>query len=206
MNTSTWHIHTIWAACALAALLVCFAGFYQWLKLHDALLEAAQQEKVSEAIIKNNDETIKLLNDQIVDIKTERDAKVAAIMKQKAAIKTPEQAVATMPDLTGLPINSFKPLPTGAYEVQGPAMVTIAQQLEDGRVCTVELNACNEILLKTEQTNILLTSDNTELKKEKESWKKAAGHHGFFGKLWSGTKAVAPVAIAIGILIVGSKK
>jgi len=203
MNTSNWHIHTSWAIGALFVGLVCFFGFRQWLSDHDAMLAAVQQEKISEVIIQKNNETITTLQKQVKDVEADRDAKVAAIRKQAAAIKTPQQAVAAMPDLTGLPLSSFRPLPSGDYEVAGPALVTIAQKLEDGRVCAVQIDACNSVLASERQTNVLLTSNNAELTKEKETWKKAAGHKSFFGKLWNGTKMTAPVAAAIVVLIFG---
>ena len=202
MNTRTWPIHAGWAVGALFVGLVCVFAFRQWLTDHDAMLAAVQQEKISEAVIQKNNEAIATLQKQVESVEADRDTKVAAIRKQAAAIQTPQQAVDAMPSLAGLPINSFRPLPAGDYAVAGPAVVTIAQKLEDGRVCAVQLTACSSILVSEQQTNTLLADNNAELTKEKQGWKKAAGHKGFFGKLWGGVKQAAPVAAAVAIVVI----
>lgn len=200
MTPRTWPIHTVYAVLILVAAAIAVLGFRSWLQEHDARLQAQEQERVSEAVIQQNDVVVKSLKQQMAETQAEADRKTAVIRHQQAAIKTPAQAVPAIVDAAQLPVNSFKALPTGNYEVTGPATVAIAQTLEDGRVCAVQLTACTSVLASERQTNDLLASNNTELTKEKETWKRAAGHRSFMGRVWEAAKPVV-AAIAGGLIV-----
>lgn len=195
-TTPTWHFHLNYNLVYLVIIAILAVSAWNWLHEHDLRVRAEEQEKASEAIIKKNEADRKQLEQDKADVVQQRDKAVADLQRRRAAIKTPEQAVAAMPELTGLPSSNFRVTPLGNVEVSAPAAVTIAQQLEDGKICVIQLKAANDLYGKEQQINATLVSDNTELKKEKESWKKASGKRGFWGNVWQGTKYVGLAAVS----------
>lgn len=206
MNTRTWPIHTVWAVAVLVIALGAAWGVRSWLGEHDARLRAEEQQKVTDATLKENAATIKQLEADKKAIAAERDKQVADLIKQRNAIHTVQQAVTAMPDLTGLPISSFRVNPAGNMEVEAPTAVTVAQQLEDGRICKTNLTACEKLYTAEQDTTKHLNEDVDALKAANAKWQTAAGKRKLIVRIWDKTKEVAAIAGAAGLVYLAATK
>ena len=161
-----------------------FAGL-QWLKEHDARLLAEQQTKISQTEIAS-------LKDQILARDQQAQKQVQVIVKQQAATVTPQQAVQAIPDVSTLPVN-IRPLPnSGDFVLAQADLVPLYNQLAEGKKCAIELTACQKDFA---DGKVIVAQQETEI----QAWKKAAGHHNFFGKIWQGTQKVGLLAIGIAV-------
>lgn len=206
MNPKTWPIHTSWAVAVLVVALGIAWGIRTWIGEHDARIHAEDQQKITDATLKENAATIKQLQAEKKSVEAERDRQVASLQRQRDALKTPQQAVAAMPDLTGLPVTSFRLLPSGNYEVTAPATVTIAQQLEDGRICKVQLAACDKLYAAEQETTKRLNENVVALQAANAKWQTAAGKRKLILRIWDKTKEVAAIAGAAGLVYLAAAK
>jgi hypothetical protein len=130
-----------------------------WLQEHDARVLAEQQIKVSEA-------TVKTLQAQIADTQAQADKTIAAIKAKVVIVKTPAQAIAAIPEVSSLPLNS-RPAPDGGVTVDAvPLFQTLAQCKEDA----VQLNACT---VNSKAKDDIITQKDLEitaLKKKPGFW------------------------------------
>lgn len=164
----------------VAILLVLAVCGWTWLKEHDARLLADQQVKVSEArnesLQKQIDANQQLANATITELK-----------RRASSVKTPQQALIAIPDVSALPIN--------ARTTDDPSRVTVDvvplfQELSQCKQDAVELNSCKVTTrLMTEQ----LVEKDTEIK----ALKKKPG----FWKRVGGTLKTGGVGVIIGIAI-----
>lgn len=135
-----------------------------WLQEHDARVLAEQQIKVSEA-------TVKTLQAQIVDTQAQADKTIATIKAKVIIVKTPAQAIAAIPEVSSLPLNS-RPAPDGGVTVDAvPLFQELAQCKEDA----VQLNACTVESKKKDEIIGQKDLEITALKKKPGFWTRLKG-------------------------------
>jgi len=140
-------------------------AFKCWLSEHDARLAAAQAEKVAEANVAS-------LRTQIAASDAAAAQTIAALKSRAAVIKTPEQAIAAIPDVSSLPLHTI-PAPTpGFVQVDALALYTELNQCKQDQTA---LSACqtaraaDEKIIEEKQTEIVA------LKKKPSFFKRLGG-------------------------------
>lgn len=158
-------------------------GFHAWLGEHDARLVADKQEAVSEARVKQ-------LQQQITDVQAAATVKSLAVTKIVSAAKTPEQQIATVPQLQEAPLN-VRPVmgEPGSVTVDLPALVENLGKCQQDKIA---LDACT-------QTKTLISAQLAEKDEVISALKKKPS---FFKRVGSVAKAVG-VGIGIGLLLGG---
>lgn len=155
-----------------------------WLAEHDARQLADQQVKISEARVESLQNQINV-NQQLAN------STIAELKKRAAVVKTVPQAIAAMPDVSTLPLNT-RALPESPNQVAVDAL-PLYQTLNQCKQDTVELGACKaNAKLMTDQ----LIEKDTEIValKRKPSFWKRLGHD---AKLLGTGGAVVAVVIAV---------
>lgn len=104
-----------------------------WLAEHDARQLADQQVKISEARVAG-------LQQQIDANRELANATITELKRRAAVVKTVPQAIAAMPDVSALPLNS-RALPDSPNQVAVDAL-PLYQTLNQCKQDTVELGAC----------------------------------------------------------------
>jgi hypothetical protein len=197
MNTFDWkHFvlsHLVWIAAAAVAVV----AFYQWRAEHDARLQAEAQEKASAQVIAQNAKDIADLRQQIKDNDAKAAQQVADIQKLVASVKTPAQMVKEIPVVApSLPVQPTI-APDDSLVFPKADVIPLFTELASGKTCAVQLAAAQKDLDAEKQIVTKQDSDLKEKDKVIAGYKKAAGHRGFFGKIWSGVKTVGLLAIGI---------
>lgn len=179
-----FRIHVAYLLVFAVASGGAWVAVHSWIQEHDARLMAETQTKASQQVIAS-------LQQQILTRDTQAQAKVAAIQRQQAAVKTPEQAVLAMPDVSNLPIAITK-APVGLdYVLPAPDVMPLYTALAEGKRCAIELDACQGNY--ADQLKI-----NGQLQFQVDSWKKA-GKGTFWSRVWGITKSVG-VGIVVGVV------
>lgn len=171
--------HLAWFVIAGIAIF----AFQAWLAQHDARLQAESQEKISEHVIDD-------LKAEMASRELQRQKDVQIVTKIVHDVKTPDQAVTAIPQLTNVPLNT-RVIPGSPSEVAVAAQ-PLVELLGQCKIDATNLMACQKDL--ADETKIA-----TELESEKQAWKKAAGHHSFFGKVWAGAQKVGLLGIGIAL-------
>lgn len=171
--------HLVWV---VIIVILAFA-VHAWLVQHDARLQAEQQEKISEHVIED-------LKSQMAEREAQRQKDVQIVTRIVHDSKTPTQVVAAIPQLTDAPLNT-RVIPGSPADVAVAAQ-PLVELLGQCKTDAINLNACQKDL--ADQTKI-----TAQLETEKASWKKAAGHHSFFGKVWGGAQKVGLLGIGIAL-------
>lgn len=198
--------HLAWVVIFAVVLI----GGYQYIQSAKALSAAEAREAAAKEVIKGLNGQIATRDKDITDLKTTmatRDAQtqsqIAALSKAIVNVKTPEQVVASLPIVTDLPLNA-KTIPNSSQ------IAVDAQPLFQGLAAckqqSLELTSCKADLVDEKKIADNLTANvgaQTQIIAEKDKvidgYKKAAGHHGFFGKLWQGTQKVGLLGIGLAL-------
>lgn len=161
-------------------IAIGLVGFRSWLQEHDAKLQAQAQEKVSEATVKSAEDRIQSLAQDIEKIRADRDSTIAALVKQRQVVKTPQQAIAAIPDLSTLPLNTR---PTEDPNRVTVDVMPLFQQLNSCRQDTVARAACEaesgkkDDQLKEKTTQLVAKNEEIKaLKAKPKFWKRVWGH------------------------------
>jgi hypothetical protein len=157
------HFFSLIGGLVLAVLITC-AGV-SWLREHDARIIAEQTVKASEARVQD-------LQGQREAVQKQADATLAALRKQAEAVKTPSQAIAAIPDVSTLPLNS-RPVPSAPEAVQVDAL-PLFQELSACKQTAVSLTACQSKLDLTEKIADEKDAEVKALKKPRGFWKRLA--------------------------------
>ena len=197
MSTFDWkHFvlsHLVW----IIGVSVAVVAFYQWRGEHDARMQAEAQEKASAQVIAQNAKDIANFQQQIKDNDARAQAQVADIQKLVATVKTPAQVVKEIPVVApSLPVAPIADQ-SGSITFPKDDVIPLFTELANGKTCAVQLTAAQKDLDAEKGIVAKQTDDLKEKDKVIAGYKKAAGHHGFFGKLWGGIQKVGLVAIAI---------
>ena len=185
--------HLVW----VVGVAIALVAFYQWRGEHDARLLAEAQEKASQAVIAQYDQTIKGLQQQIVDNDARAKQQVQQIQEIVKQVKTPQQVVQALPTIAPtLPVAPTVTADQGMFFPKEDVM-PLFQQLADGKSCAIQLTTVQKDLVA--EQGIVEQKDGIIKEKDKviDGYKKASGHHGFFGKLWGGVKTVGLLAVGI---------
>jgi cell division protein FtsB len=169
--------HIMWIAIAVVSLFALHA----WVGEHDARLLANQQQKISEAQVKD-------LQAQIVAVNAAAAQKVQVIAKIIHDVQTPTQAVTVIPQLTDVPLNA-RVAPDNPTQVSVDA-VPLVEVLGQCKIDKTNLDAC-QANLKSE-TEIVAQKD-LEIKALKKP-------KSFFKRLTDTMKAVG-IGVGIGLLL-----
>jgi hypothetical protein len=187
--------HLVW----IIGVSVAVVAFYQWRGEHDARLKAEAQEKASQQIIDKNAKDIADLRQQITDNDNRAAQQVADIQKLVATVKTPAQVVKEIPVVA--PTLPAAPVAQSDGSITFPKadVLPLFGQLADGASCKVQLVAAQKDLDAEKGIVAKQADDLKEKDKVIAGYKKAAGHHGFFGKVWGGVQKVGLLAIGVEI-------
>lgn len=198
--------HLVW----VVAVTILVIGGYQYMQSREALAKAEQVEKDSQVVIDSLKQQITERDQANADLKAQmvnRDAQTAAqinaLTKAVAQVKTPEQVIASLPVVTDLPLNAHTIPNSPQISVDA---VPLFQGLAVCKADKTTLEACqanfaDEKKIVDNQTKSLADKDAIIDQKQKDidGYKKAAGHHGFFGKVWDGAKKVGLLGIGIAL-------
>lgn len=164
--------------------ILALAG-HQWLQEHDARLRAEAQEKISETAITG-------LQKQMSDRDMQAQQQVSSLQQLVKTVKTPIQVVKEIPVVA--PTLPVPPVlqPDDSINFPKADVLPLFQQLADGKQCAIQLVTAQKDL--TDEKSIV-----GQKQLELDGYKKAAGHHGFFGKLWGGAQKVGLLGIGIAL-------
>jgi thiamine biosynthesis protein ThiC len=167
----------------IALIAVGIIAGRAWLLEHDARVAA-------EVMAKQAETSVKVLQQSIADNDAKTAATIAALQQALAKIKTPAQAIAAIPSVSGLPINS-RPAIDNPTQVSVDA-VPLYQELNQCKQDAVSLNSC-QADLKAEKE--IVEQKDVEIKalRKKPS---------FFKRVIGAAKAVG-IGIGIGLLLGG---
>lgn len=114
-------------------IAIGLVAFRSWLQEHDARVLAEQTVKQSELKVSDLTTQIKLTSDAAASAQ-------AALQKRVAEVRTPSQAIAAIPDVSTLPLNTRPApgLPGGVIVDAVPLFQSLAQCKSDA----IELTAC----------------------------------------------------------------
>lgn len=165
----------------LTLIVVGLVGFRCWLTVHDQNRDQAAQLAVEQV-------KVKTLTDQIAAINTAAALKTAAVSQTVKAVKTPAQAIAAIPDLSGIPLNArISPLDTTQVSVDAVALV---QELGQCKTSAIQLDACTD----REQTDLsIIAAKDKQLAIVAKPQK-------FWHRLLVATKDIS-IGIGIGVLL-----
>lgn len=147
---------------AVGVLLLAL-GFLSWLREHDARILAEQTIKASESRVDS-------LQAQADSADRSAKTQIAALKKQAAAVQTPAQAIAEIPKLTDLPLNS-RPVPELPSAVQVDAL-PLFQALTECKSTAVQLAACSTKLDLSQKIEAEKDTQITALRKPGGFWKR----------------------------------
>jgi hypothetical protein len=169
--------HLIW----VVALLVAIFGVHSYLQEHDARIVAESQAKAIEAANAT-------LQSQIASSDALAARTIAALKAQRAQVTTPAQAIAAIPDVSTLPLNS-------RVAVDNPVQVSVDatalyNELNQAKQDAVSLNAC--VTARTADEEII-KNDKQEivgLKKKPAFWHRVGS-----------TLKIVGIGIGIGVIL-----
>jgi hypothetical protein len=169
--------HMIW----IVALVVGLIGVHSYMAEHDQRLVAAQQVKLSEQ--------------QVADLRSQIEASnaaaaqtIAALKAKAAQVKTPQQAIIAIPDVSSLHVTPSLSDPT---KIEVPA-VEFYQEESTCRQQAVALTACQQ---SVPELNAIIEHKNDEIaayKKPKSFWHRTTSTLKYIG-----------IGIAIGAVLAG---
>jgi len=145
------------------------------------------QRVLADATVKAAQTQVQTLQAQIVTEQAQAAQTIAAVKAKVVLVKTPAQAVAAIPDMSSLPLNS-RPAPDGGVTVDALPLYT---ELAQCKIDAVSLNACTQ---QSAQKDQIIAQQVTEIKALK---KKPSFLHRVVGTL----KNVG-IGIGIGALLV----
>jgi hypothetical protein len=154
--------HAIWVAIVAVGV---FAG-HAWLVEHDQRLLADKQEKISEAQVKD-------LQAQIAQLNAAAAKQVQVITKIVHDVQTPQQAVATIPQITAAPL-APEVIPSEPTKVAVDAVPLVAA-LGQCKIDAVNLQACAEGSQKKDEIIAEKDKEIAAIKKPKNFWHRLTG-------------------------------
>lgn len=166
------------------ALISAHLVFASWRAEHDARL-------VSEVKVHAAEDQVKSLQQQMQDRDAVAAQQVSALRRQAAAVKTPVQAIAAIPEVSNVPLNA-RVLPGNPQQV-GVDAVPLFQELSACKEQAVTLGACQANLKDTQSVVVQKNSEVAALKKKPSFWR----------RLGSGAKKVA-IGVAVGLVLRGA--
>jgi hypothetical protein len=176
---------------------VALVAFHSWQQEHDARLLADQQIASSDAAVKASAQQIGVLEKQITgnDAKSARD--LASLEKTIAAVKTPQQAAADLPQVAANLPAPVTVQPDSSISFPKEDVLPLFQDLADGKVCAVKLAQCQADYATEQQIASQKDSQLTEKNKEITALKKPKG----FWKRVTGTLKQVGIGIGIGAVL-----
>ena len=141
-------------------------GFHSWLAEHDQRLLTDKQVAVDAQQIKD-------LQSQLKDVQVQTAAKVAAVMKEKATIKTPVQA---MPVINAFDVAlNARPVPSLGPDVVAVAAVHLALDLEQCRADRISLGGAQAEISLMQQEDAKKDDQIKALKAKPKFWARLKG-------------------------------
>src|SRR5271157_1293036 len=133
---------------ALVAMLLIFGQV--WMTEHD-------QRVLADATVKAAQTQVQTLQAQIATEQVQAAQTIAAVKAKAVLVKTPVQAIAAIPDMSSLPLNS-RPAPDGGVTVDALPLYT---ELAQCKIDAVSLNACTQ---QSAQKDQIIAQQVTEIK------------------------------------------
>jgi hypothetical protein len=166
----------------VALIIVGIVAFRSWLTEHDERLAAEQVAKVAEA-------NIATLRTQIATSDAAAAQTIAALKKKATTVKTPEQAITAIPDVSTLPLHATASPQAGFVQVDALALYQELNQCQQDRTA---LGACQ--VARTNDEKIIEQKDQeiAAYKRPKSFWHRTV----------STLKAVG-IGVGIGLVLGG---
>ena len=163
-------------------ILVGVIAFRSWLAEHDQRLAAEQVAKVAEA-------NVATLRNQIATSDAAAAQTIASLKKKATTVKTPEQAITAIPDVSTLPLYATASPQAGFVQVDALALYTELNQCTQDRTA---LGACQ--VARAADEKIIEQKDNeiAAYKRPRSFWHRTA----------STLKAVG-IGVGIGFVLAG---
>jgi hypothetical protein len=162
-------------------IAVGIIAFHSWSQEHDARIVAESQAKAIEAANAT-------LQSQIASSDALAARTIAALKAQRAQVTTPAQAIAAIPDVSTLPLNS-RPAVDNPVQVSVDA-TALYNELNQAKQDAVSLNACvtartaDEEIIKNDKQEIVV------LKKKPAFWHRVGS-----------TLKIVGIGIGIGVIL-----
>ena len=172
----TW-IRTHFFYISLMVVGLVFA--HAWIGEHDQRLLSDQAVKAAQA-------QVQTLQQQIVTEQKQAADTIAGIQAKVILVKTPAQAIAAIPDVSSLPLNT-RPAADGGVTVDA---VTLFQELSQCRIDAVNAASCSQQSAQKDQIVKQQEGEIKDLKKKPSFW----------NRVKSTAKAVG-IGIGIGALL-----
>ena len=153
---------------------------HSYLSEHDARL-------LSDSAVKAAQAQVQTLQEQIASEQKQAAATVAAIQQKVVLVKTPAQAIAALPDVSTLPLNS-RPAPDGGVTVDA---LPLFQELSQCKIDAVNAASCSQQSVAKDQIITAQTAEIKALKKKPSLWHRVIG-----------TAKAVGIGIGIGALLV----
>ena len=163
-------------------IVIGIIAFRSFLNEHDARLLAEQQEKVAEANVAS-------LRNQIATSDAAAAQTIAVLKKRAATVKTPEQAITAIPDVSTLPLHATASPQAGFVQVDALALYQELNQCTQDRTA---LGACQVARAADEKIIEQKDQEIAAYKKPRSFWHRTV----------STLKAVG-IGVGIGFVLAG---
>lgn len=183
MNPIPLKFHLTYNFVYVIIIAILALSVWQWQREHDLRIKAEQFSKDSEARVAD-------LKDQNQKLAAEGEQKKQTIVRVVQEARTPTQQAAAISnsEISQLPV-ALRPLPNSSdYVLPYQDLAPLLNQLSLGQQARIDNMVCQSQLDNYKKIDL-------EHQNQAKEWKKAAGAHGFLGKVWDKTKEVIPLAI-----------
>jgi hypothetical protein len=160
-------VHVSYLTLIAVACLASYLVFTSWREEHDARL-------VSEVKVHAAEDLVKSLQQQIQDRDAASAQQIALLKKQAAAVTTPPQAIAAIPQISNVPLNA-RVLPDSPTQV-GVDALPLFQELSACRQQSVTLGTCQADLKDSQAVIAQKDVEIVALKKKPGFWKTVTSH------------------------------
>lgn len=146
----------------VVAVIVLAIGGYSFVQEHDARI-------LADAAVKESQAKIGTLEQHVQDVQKEGQAQIAKLQAQRAAVKTPAQAITALPDVSSVPLQPV-PLPDAPSKVAVDAL-PLFQELNACKQCSSELAT---VKAEDAAKDSIITEKDVQinaLKKKRGFWK-----------------------------------
>jgi hypothetical protein len=181
----------------LVVLAIGAIAFHSWLGEHDARLQAAQEEKAAEVLVKASQDQINALQSQIASNDAKAQQQIDALTKVVQAVKTPQQVVSQLPIVApNLPVPATVQT-DDSITFPKADVLPLFQDLADGKIAATKLEQCQTDYSAEQQ----IAAQKDEQLKQKGNEIAALKQKPSFWKRAKGTLKSVGIGVGIGVVI-----
>lgn len=181
----------------LVLIVIGAIAFHSWLSEHDARLQAAQDVKAAEALVKASQDRVNELHAQIVSNDALYNSKIDALTKVVQAVKTPQQVAAQLPIVApNLPAPATVQT-DDSITFPKEDVLPLFQDLAAGKIAATKLEQCQTDYSAEQQ----IAAQKDEQLKQKSNEIVALKKKPSFWHRFAGTAKSVGVGVGIGIVV-----